>query len=50
VQNFLPLFAEDNKQIEVKAELKPGQHPCLRGEYRKFLLAQKVTLAVMQTK
>lgn len=34
VQNFLPLFAKDNKQIEVKAELKPGRHPCLRGEYR----------------
>lgn len=41
MQNFLPLFAEDSKQIEVKAELKPGRHPCLRGEYRKFLLMQK---------
>ena len=37
VQSFLPHFAEDNKQIEVKADLKPGRHPCLRGDYRKPL-------------
>ena len=35
VKSFLPLFAEDNKQIEVQAELNRGRHPCLRGVYRK---------------
>lgn len=34
VKSFLPLFAEDNKQIEVQAELNRGRHPCLRGVYR----------------
>ena len=47
MQNFLPLFAKDNEQIEVKAELKPGRHPCLRGEYREILSTQTVALAVM---
>ncbi|KAL3162365.1 hypothetical protein ABBQ32_010046 [Trebouxia sp. C0010 RCD-2024] len=34
VQSFLPIFAEENKQIDVKTVLHPGRHPCLRGEYR----------------
>ncbi|DBA69533.1 TPA: hypothetical protein ACH3X2_012733 [Trebouxia sp. C0005] len=49
VKSFLPLFAEDNKHIEVKAEVKPGRHPCLRGEYREYLLTQEITCGVMQT-
>lgn len=35
-QSFLPIFRASNPHLEVLEEVRAGQHPFLRGEYREF--------------
>nr|DAD25310.1 TPA_asm: hypothetical protein HUJ06_026774 [Nelumbo nucifera] len=37
MESYLPAFKENNPQLEVVAEVIRGQHPHLKGFYRKIL-------------
>lgn len=39
MESHLPAFKEINPQLEVVTELNRGQHPYLKGLYRKNILA-----------